>query len=149
MVEDLLDRSLVEAEHLKMTLDLEDFKSLADEVLRMLDAPIVARGLQVKVDVDPALTSWPWLTDAKRLRQGLLNLLSNAVKYNVSGGDITVTARRAEGANGGLEVAVADTGIGLVISRRLVQAMGGQPTATRALHVGTTFSFNLPAAPVT
>jgi len=172
MVEDLLDLSLVEAGQLKLSMEPVDFKSMVDELLRMFDAPVFARALQVKVDVDRALLDRPWLTDAKRLRQVLLNLLSNAVKYNVNGGSITVTARSLDGAR--VHVAVADsgvgispadlphlfepfnrfghdrgvlagTGIGLVISRRLVQAMGGQLVATSTLQVGTTFSFSLPA----
>jgi len=172
MVEDLLDLSLVEAGQLKLSMEPVDFKSMVDELLRMFDAPVFARALQVKVDVDRALLDRPWLADAKRLRQVLLNLLSNAVKYNVNGGSITVTARSLDGAR--VHVAVADsgvgispadlphlfepfnrfghdrgvlagTGIGLVISRRLVQAMGGQLVATSTLQVGTTFSFSLPA----
>lgn len=175
MVADLLDLSMVEAGQMKLTLEPVNFTSLVAEVLRMLDANVAARALLVTVDIDSALLERPLLADAKRLRQVLLNLLSNAVKYNVEGGSIAVTARCLDGANGGLEVAVADTGmgiapidllhlfepfnrfghdrgviagtgIGLVISRRLVEAMGGQLTANSALRVGTTFSFTLPTA---
>jgi len=173
MVEDLLDLSMVEAGQMKLTVEPVDFKAQVAEVLRMLDTTIAARALQVTVDVDSALLQRPLMADAKRLRQVLLNLLSNAVKYNVEGGSIVVTARHLDGTNGGLQVAVADTGvgispidlphlfepfnrfghdrgviagtgIGLVISRRLVQAMGGQLTATSTLRMGTTFSFTLP-----
>jgi len=175
MVEDLLDLSMVESGQMKLTLEPVNFKSLLAEVLRMLDTSVAASALQVTVDVDGALLKRPLLADAKRLRQVLLNLLSNAVKYNVEGGSIVVTAGPLDGANGGLQVAVADTGvgispidlphlfepfnrfghdrgmiagtgIGLVISRRLVQAMGGQLTATSTPQVGTTFSFTLPLA---
>jgi len=175
MVEDLLDLSMVEAGQLKLTMEPVDFTSLLADVLRMLDATVAARALQVTVDVDSALVERPLVADPKRLRQVLLNLLSNAVKYNVEGGSIVVTARHLDGANGNLQVAVADTGvgispidlphlfepfnrfghdrgviagtgIGLVISRRLVQAMGGQLTATSTPQVGTTFSFTLPTA---
>jgi len=177
MVEDLLDLSLVEAGQLKLRQESVDFKSLVADVIRMLDATVTARALQVTVDVDNALVERPLLADAKRLRQVMLNLISNAVKYNVEGGSITVTARNLDAAKGGLHVEVADTGvgisqvdlrhlfepfnrfghdrgvfagtgIGLVISRRLVQAMGGQLTATSTPLVGTTFSFSMPAAPV-
>lgn len=177
MVEDLLDLSLVEAGQLKLRLESVDFKSLVADVMRMLDAAVAARTLHVTVDVDRALIERPLLADAKRLRQVMLNLISNAVKYNVDGGSITVTARPLDGVIDGLHVAVADTGvgisqadlahlfepfnrfghdrgviagtgIGLVISRRLVQAMGGQLTATSTPRVGTTFSFSLPATPV-
>jgi len=175
MVEDLLDLSMVEAGQMKLTLEPVDFKALLADVLRMLEATVAARALQVTVDVDSALVERPLVADAKRLRQVLLNLLSNSVKYNVQGGSIVVTARYSDGADGGLQVAVADTGvgispidlphlfepfnrfghdrgviagtgIGLVISRRLVQAMGGQLTATSTPQVGTTFTFNLPTA---
>ena len=175
MVEDLLDLSMVEAGQMKLTVEPVDLKSLVAGVMRMLDASVASRALQVTINIDSELLKRPLLADAKRLRQVLLNLLSNAVKYNIEAGSIIITARYLDGANGGLQIAVADTGvgispvdllhlfepfnrfghdrgmiagtgIGLVISRRLVQAMGGQLTATSTPQVGTTFFFTLPTA---
>jgi PAS domain S-box-containing protein len=113
------------------------------------------------------------LGDATRVRQILTNLLSNAVKYNREGGSVTVAARLA--AADMVEITVADTGlgmtsaqmdelfqpynrlgretsgiegtgIGLVISRRLAELMGGTLDASSRAGEGSTFTLRLPAA---
>jgi signal transduction histidine kinase len=107
------------------------------------------------------------------LRQIVLNLLSNAAKYT-SRGSIQVRARAA---NGSIELAVVDTGIGiapdkldlifeefeqadagttrehggtglgLAIARRLARLMGGDITAESAPGAGSTFTLTLPICP--
>ena len=113
------------------------------------------------------------LGDATRVRQILTNLLSNAVKYNREGGSVTLAARRATADM--VEITVADTGlgmtgeqldslfqpynrlgretsgiegtgIGLVISRRLAELMGGTLEAHSRAGEGSTFTLRLPAA---
>jgi len=113
------------------------------------------------------------LGDATRVRQILTNLLSNAVKYNREGGSVTLGARLADGDM--VEITVADTGlgmtdaqmdslfqpynrlgrensgiegtgIGLVISRRLAELMGGTLEASSRAGEGSTFTLRLPAA---
>ena len=115
------------------------------------------------------------LADATRLKQVVTNLLSNAVKYNVPDGRVTLSARRLARAGGDqIEITVADTGlgltpeqqaglfqpynrlgrektdiegtgIGLVISRRLSELMGGTLVATSISGVGSSFTLSLPA----
>ena len=110
------------------------------------------------------------MADRQRLQQVLLNLLSNAVKYNREGGTVTSRARRRDGR---VPLAVADTGpgiaqamprgssrrsiasvqeriegtgLGLALSKGLVELMGGTLTAESTLGVGSTFSLELPVA---
>ena len=121
--------------------------------------------------VDEGLTAW---CDAERLKQVLLNLLGNAVKFTPAGGSVTVSAT-ARDDQGAIAFEVADTGIGiardkldaifekfvqadgsttrarggsglgLTISRRLVELMGGTLTAHSAGEGrGSTFRFTVP-----
>jgi len=176
VIEELMDLSLIEAGQLKLVLEPLNFEALLGEVLRMIEGPIEACSLAVSVDLVDV--HGDILADGKRLRQVLLNLLSNAAKYTAVGGRIAVTVRRVDLHSGpALQVDISDngygiseadlknlfepfnrfgqdrgtvpgTGIGLVISRRLIEAMGGQLTATSELGVGTTFSFSLAARPI-
>jgi signal transduction histidine kinase len=74
----------------------------------MLRVQATGAGLTLETRIDPAL---PVLrADSRRLRQVLLNLLSNAVKFTPSGGRIDVSAAVEEGE---ISIIVADTGIGI------------------------------------
>jgi signal transduction histidine kinase len=110
--------------------------------------------------------------DERKLRQVVFNLLSNAVKFTPSGGRVDVSARVTDGF---VEVAVADTGrgidpgdrervfeefqqvrgvgngqegtgLGLPLSRRLIELHGGQLWVESEAGVGSTFRFTLPVS---
>src|SRR5207249_7083792 len=113
------------------------------------------------------------LADRQRVKQVLLNLLSNAIKYNREGGKVTVSW--AGSPDGMLHIKVADTGpgiprdqmerlfsefdrlgaeqtdvegtgLGLCLSRGLVQAMGGTIRVESEVGTGSTFTVELPLA---
>jgi signal transduction histidine kinase len=123
----------------------------------------------------PAAADRPWTVraDHQRLKQVLLNLTSNAVKYNRHGGRIRVACQPAD--EGRVAIVVADdghgippdkmdrlftpfdrlgaeqtevqgTGMGLALSKGLVEAMGGSLTAESVVGEGTAFTVELAAA---
>ena len=125
--------------------------------------------ISFKVDVPAALA--PFETDPVRLQQILVNLLSNAVRHSPPGGSIQVTLR----SNGnGVEFVVRDegpgipveiqerviepferfdphsglgTGLGLPVSRRLAEVLGGRLSVESAEGEGAAFILRLPKAP--
>jgi signal transduction histidine kinase len=112
------------------------------------------------------------VADRQRLRQVFANLLSNAIKYNRPGGQVQVSAARTgerielQIVDTGLGMSEAQlerifrpferlgvegsgipgTGLGLALSRQLVESMGGEIRVASARGRGTTFTVALPAA---
>jgi len=171
LIEDLLDISRMEASRLELKRTTLDLARLVREVASSLHPQIEAKGQRLTLELAEALPAVSG--DADRVTQILTNLLSNAHKYTASGGSVTITAR---GEGSGVRVSVRDTGIGLspddqarlftkffraqnsvtqgvrgtglglMITRALVELHGGEITVTSALGQGSTFSFTLPAA---
>ena len=126
--------------------------------------------------IDLALTSEPEqitvTADERRVRQVVFNLLSNAVKFTPAGGRVDISARADDGH---VEIAVADkgpgipagdlekifdefeqsadgkkvegTGLGLPLSRKLVELHGGRLWVESEVGCGSTFRFTLPVGP--
>ena len=171
LIEDLLDISRMEASRLELKRTTLDLARLVREVASSLRPQIEAKGQRLTLELAEALPAVSG--DADRVTQILTNLLANAHKYTASGGSVTITAR---GEGSGVRVSVRDTGIGLspddqarlftkffraqnsvtqgvrgtglglMITRALVELHGGEITVTSALGQGSTFSFTLPAA---
>jgi len=171
MINETLDLARIEAGAVPLTLAPLDVAPMIAACRAMLAGPAAQRGVTItEVLADDAVAM---MGDATRVKQVLTNLLSNAVKYNRDGGSVQVSSR-LDG-TGLLEIAVSDnglgmseaqmaslfqpynrlgrensaiegTGIGLVISRRLSELMGGRITVTSREGVGSTFTLSLPAA---
>ncbi len=173
LINDILDFSKIEAGQLHLEVRPFDPRRLMREVVGLFAAPARTKGLELSVQVDPAVP--PVLEgDAGRLRQVLLNLLGNALKFTERGAvgvQVGVVEESAEGAL--LRVAVRDTGIGiapetqaalfepftqadasttrryggtglgLAIAKRLVEAMGGQIGVESTPGQGSTFWLTL------
>jgi CheY-like chemotaxis protein/nitrogen-specific signal transduction histidine kinase len=173
LVDDLLDLAKVEAGRLQLEPVAVDPLAVIAEAVANLASEAERKGLRLTAQAASALP--PLIsTDPKRLRQILTNLIGNAIKFTERGGIVVRVAAVAGGAQ--LEVTVADTGIGLTpaqagqlfapfqqgdgsiaqrfggsglglaLSKRLAESMGGTiEIVTTAPGVGTTFRVVLPA----
>src|SRR5499427_3554094 len=169
LINDLLDLSRIEAGRVDLHCTSVDLAQLIAEVAGALRPLLEAKRQRLRLDLGEALPA-VW-ADPDRVTQILMNLISNAHKYTWIEGSITVTARREDGC---VRVDVSDTGIGLspeeqahlftkffrahdrspqasggtglglVITRLLVELHGGQITVSSAPGQGATFSFSLP-----
>jgi CheY-like chemotaxis protein/two-component sensor histidine kinase len=174
MINDTLDLSRIEAGSLRLDIAALELSPLLARAVALVQQSAAERELSISQHLDPAALRVQG--DATRITQILTNLLSNAVKYNRAGGRVVIEARCPE--PGWVEVAVNDTGlgltdeqraalfqpfnrlgrersglpgtgIGLVISQRLAEMMGGDLRSERVDGPGARFVLRLPTAGVT
>ncbi|HVE49492.1 MAG TPA: ATP-binding protein [Casimicrobiaceae bacterium] len=108
LIEDLLDMSRIAAG--KLRLDVQQLQPIAfvEAAIATMQPAIDAKGLRLERFLDPA--AGPVSGDPNRLQQVVWNLLANAVKFTPKGGKVQL---RLERVNSHIEIAVADTGIGI------------------------------------
>ncbi len=166
LINELLDLSKVAAGEMEIELGPVDVALLVEvttDAIRPL-ADVHRQSLCLEVPAGCAVQA-----DAKRLGQALTNLLANAIKFTPEGGRITVTATRGHGCmdlsvtDTGVGIAEADqdrifeeftqleagrrvggTGLGLALTRQLVEAMGGTVRVSSRCGRGSTFTVRLP-----
>jgi len=173
MINDVLDVSRIESGQLKVGREAVLLRPLVHNCEAMVDEHLQRSGLRMQVDWPAGPEHLAVWADPVRLRQVLLNLLSNAIKYNSPGGQVglRITLQDAQ-----VSLAVHDrgpgltpeqqaqlfqpfnrlgqersgtpgTGIGLVITRHLVQMMGGTLAVDSQPGQGSTFTVVLAQAP--
>jgi PAS domain S-box-containing protein len=169
LINDLLDLSKVQAGKMNITISAIGLFPLIEESATKMTELAAAKGLHLEVTGDSSLVV---LADPLRLRQILLNLLSNAIKFT-DRGRVRVTTSAVGGevrvdvidtgvgidqddlermfeeftqARTGRSKSAQGTGLGLPISRRLAELMGGRIEVVSKVGEGTTFTVFLPAA---
>ncbi|MEQ1602505.1 MAG: ATP-binding protein [Methylophilaceae bacterium] len=169
LINEVLDLAKIESGHIDFSLESIELAGLIEDCRQLILPTLVARQLALHLTLPSTSIV---RADRMRLKQVLLNVLSNAVKYNREGGDIRVavqeatteacwrititdtgagiaSARMAElfqpfnrlGAEFGV---IEGTGIGLTITRRLVELMGGKIGVSSQIGIGSTFWIELP-----
>jgi signal transduction histidine kinase/ActR/RegA family two-component response regulator len=174
LVNDVLDLSKVESGRMDLLLVPIDLRETLGEAVAIVQA--LADGKQIEIEVSMPETQPALVADQGKLKQVLYNLLTNAVKFTPPGGRVRV---EAEALAGVLQIAVADTGtgipekdqlrifeafeqaqsplsrintgtgLGLALTRRLVELQGGRiGVESSGSGKGSCFRFTLPLAPL-
>ena len=171
LINEVLDLARIESGHLALSPEAVDVHEVIKDTVDLIGPLAAERALRI---LAPSPSECPWTVqaDRQRLKQILLNLASNAVKYNNHGGSISLTCAALDGR---LRIAVADTGpgipagklprlftqfdrlgaehsevqgtgMGLVLAKRLAEAMDGALTVASVEGEGTTFTLELSLA---
>jgi len=109
LISDVLDLSKIEARRVELQETTISIDDLLRECERLISERAQEQGLRVTRSVAPEVP--PLFVDPLRLKQVIINLLSNAVKFTPRGGSVSILVKEA--AKGGVEISIADTGIGM------------------------------------
>jgi signal transduction histidine kinase len=173
LVNDVLDVARLDANALVLDDDEFDIEMIVSDAVALVAVRARESGIALEVNVPSGLPALRG--DARRIRQVLVNLLSNAVKFTEAGGEVKVAVVHRRD---GMDVTVSDTGIGMApediptalarfgqidsrlarkyegtglglpLSKRLIELHGGTLTIESALDVGTVVTVSFPAARV-
>ncbi|MFH1323071.1 MAG: PAS domain S-box protein, partial [Methanobacteriota archaeon] len=170
IVNDILDLGKAETGKIELMIEKISVPEILDETISLFREKATKRNVVFKKELDPVLNFIE--ADRKRFNQILFNLLSNAVKYSKpEGGTVTIITKKQgdmakfsvsdtgigikekdmgklfsafEQLNLGIASKYGSTGLGLVVTKKLVELQGGRITGESKYGQGSTFTFTLP-----
>jgi len=171
LVNDILDLARVEAGKITLSHEIISLKPLLNEAISLVK-PLAEKGnIRLLSDVPDSMGVW---ADSTRLSQAVINLLSNAIKYNRPSGKVDINIQQnsleksvrisVTDTGYGLskkemdqlflpfnrlnadQTAIEGTGVGLALTKKIVNAMRGKIGVDSQKNVGSTFWIELPAA---
>ena len=169
LINEILDLSKVEAGRMELDPAPLPLVPILEHGVAMVRERAGRSGISLTLEIDPSVGSV--MADELKLKQVVLNLLTNAVKFTGAGGSVVVTARQDDDAvevtvrDTGTGIAEADrerifeafqrggrdvrtstegTGLGLTLSKRIVELHGGRLWMESEVGVGSVFGFSLP-----
>jgi len=172
LINDILDLAKIESGRIDMSLEPVSISSVVEESLDLMAAIAKKNKIQILCygAIDTTVTA-----DRVRLKQIILNLLSNAIKYNREGGNVKINIYSEDKKQlniaftdtgtgipeaqqhdlfqpfnrlGAGKKAIEGTGIGLALTKRLIEQMNGSIHVDSKVDIGSTFTITLPLSPV-
>ena len=178
LINEVLDLARVEAGRFSLSIEPVMIVPLIQEVLDIISPLAFSRNVFLAFEHGGTDRTEMVMADSQRMTQVLLNLLDNAIKYNTRGGSVTVYLEpRQRNYKATMRISVSDTGrgipedaidaifipftrigedsaqipgtgIGLALTKRHVEAMGGRLNVVSELGRGSTFSVDIPVADI-
>jgi len=170
LINEVLEISRIEAGRLSLSPEPVSISSAIQEALDLLTPMAVRRNIQLRDEGGKERRRYV-MADQQRLKQVLLNLMSNAIKYNSDDGAVTILSEEIDGSRlrikvrdtgpgikpdslnklftpferlGAEQTGVEGTGLGLALSKRLLEMMGGSIGVENNPDRGATFWMELP-----
>ena len=171
LIDEVLDIARIEAGKLRLSLEPVDAVAVAEESISLLTPQARQEGVSLSMERHNRSDGVYVIADRQRLKQVLLNLISNGIKYNRQHGSVRVSIEEASDGGriridvtdtgrgipldriqqlfdpferlGAEETGIEGTGLGLALTRPLVEAMGGAISVSSEPGKGSTFSVEL------
>ena len=170
LIDEVLDLSKIESGTLKVAMEDVNLSHLVHECIDLTKAQADNAGISIEVSSLPDVLV---RADNTRLKQIVLNLISNAIKYNKPNGQVRLSATIDDDSMASISVAdtgrgissehfeelfqpfsrlgyetstIEGTGVGLTITRKLIEAMDGSIEVESEIGEGSTFTIRIPAA---